>query len=102
MKIFGLKMVEVEIDRHCDVCGVSVLVDCNGTKLEEVGELNANWGYGSKMDGVTHHLDMCESCFQVALEALIEHRRRLNMFDDNQELHDENFGIVHSRPLPNI
>lgn len=38
------------------------------------------------MDGITHHLDMCESCFQVALSALKEHRRSIVMFDDEQDL----------------
>lgn len=66
------------------------MVDSNGVQLEEVGELTANWGCGSKMDGITHHLDMCESCFQVAFSALKEHRRSTVMFDDEQDLPDEN------------
>ena len=45
------------------------------------------------MDGIIHHLDMCESCFQVALSALKEHRRSIVMFDDEQDdLPDEKFG----------
>lgn len=45
------------------------------------------------MDGINHHLDMCESCFQVALSALKEPRRSIVMFDDEQELPEENFGV---------
>ncbi|QIR94252.1 hypothetical protein FR729_14940 [Vibrio alginolyticus] len=98
MKVYGQKTIEVVVDRHCDICGVSVMVDSNGVQLEEVGELTANWGGGgSKMDGITHHLDMCESCFQVALSALKEHRRSIVMFDDEQDLPDENFGVDCSR-----
>ncbi|EGQ8132264.1 hypothetical protein C4C99_RS20635 [Vibrio parahaemolyticus] len=93
MKVYGQKTIEVVVDRCCDICGTSVMVvDSNGVKLEEVGELTANWGFRSKMDGITHHLDMCESCFQVALSALKEHRRSIVMFDDEQDLPDEKFG----------
>ncbi|MGI2877740.1 hypothetical protein ACRTEE_15905 [Vibrio alginolyticus] len=93
MKVYGQKTIEVVVDRCCDICGTSVMVvDSNGVKLEEVGELTANWGFGSKMDGINHHLDMCESCFQVALSALKEHRRSIVMFDDEQDLPDEKFG----------
>ncbi|WP_237708184.1 hypothetical protein [Vibrio sp. EJY3] len=44
MKVYGQKTIEVVVDRHCDICGVSVMVDSNGVQLEEVGELTANWG----------------------------------------------------------
>lgn len=94
MKVYGPKTVEVVVERYCDVCGASVMVDSNGVKLEEVGELTASWGFGSKMDGTVHHLDMCESCFQVALSSLKEHRRSIVMFDDKQDLPDENFGVI--------
>ncbi|MGF1700523.1 hypothetical protein L4D09_09440 [Photobacterium makurazakiensis] len=94
MKIYGLKQVEVVVDRRCDVCGASVLIDCDGARVEEVGELTASWGYGSKNDGISHHLDLCENCFHVALLALIDHRRGINMFDS--ELPDEDFGVRQS------
>ncbi|NOH51169.1 hypothetical protein F0262_24475 [Vibrio rotiferianus] len=76
------KTIEVVVERCCDVCGSSVMVELNDLKLEEAGKLTPNWGGGSKMDGITHHLDMCESCFQVALSALKEHCRSIVMFDD--------------------
>lgn len=94
MKVYGQKTIEVVVARHCDICGVSVMVDSNGVQLEEVGELTASWG--AKMYGITHHLDMCESCFQVALSALKEHRRSIVMFDDEQDLPDESFGVDRS------
>ena len=90
MKVYGQKTIEVVVDRHCDISGVSVMVDSNGVQLEEVGELTASWE--AKMDGITHHLDMCEICFQVALSALKEHRQSIVMFDDEQYLPDEKFG----------
>ncbi|MGO2323708.1 hypothetical protein [Vibrio casei] len=96
MKVYGLKQVEVVIDRRCDVCGNSVFVDCNGHKYEVVGELSAHWGYGSDLDGINHHLDICQDCFQFALSALKEHRRSIAMFDKTQELPDDNFGVNNS------
>ncbi|CAE6934469.1 hypothetical protein ACOMICROBIO_NCLOACGD_03585 [Vibrio sp. B1ASS3] len=71
---------------------LAAMVDSNGVQLEEASELTANWGFWSKMDGITHHLDMCESCFQVALSALKEYRRSVVIFDDNQDLPDEKIG----------
>ncbi len=44
MKIYGQKTIEVVVDRYCDICGTSVMVDSNGVQLGEVGELIANWG----------------------------------------------------------
>ena len=92
MKVYGQKTIEVVVDRYCDICGASVMVDSNGVQLQEVGELTANWGFGSKMDCTNHHLDMCENYFQVALSAPKEHRRSIVMFDDEQDLPDEKFG----------
>jgi hypothetical protein len=102
MKVYGQKYVEVVIDRHCDVCGISVMIESSGVELEEVGELTASWGFGSKMDGITHHLDMCENCFQVALLALKDHRRSIVLFDEEQELPDENFGVDYSQSNANL
>ncbi len=73
MKVYGQKTIEVVVDRYCDICGASVMVDSNGVKLEEVGELTANWGFGSKMDGINHHLDMCESCIICSKGASPKH-----------------------------
>ncbi|EOX4826796.1 hypothetical protein ACG9VU_001176 [Vibrio alginolyticus] len=50
--------------------------------------------YGQKTIEVVvdRYCDICESCFQVALSALKEHRRSIVMFDDEQDLPDEKFG----------
>ena len=77
MKIYGMQLVETVTDRICDVCGDSVIKDVNGHKYSESGELKAQWGYGSKEDGVCYQLDLCEDCFKVALLALKDHRRTL-------------------------
>lgn len=42
MKIYGKQVVETIIDRMCDVCGNTVMVDVKGHKYEEVGELTLN------------------------------------------------------------
>ncbi len=99
MKIYGKQVAVTVVDRACDVCGQSVMVDVNGHKYEEAGELQAHWGYGSKEDGIFYHLDLCENCFKVALAALKDHRRSIVMLDKNQELPDEDFGIDKSRTL---
>ena len=93
MKILAEKMVETVVDRICDVCNGSVMVEVNNEKYEECGELTACWGYGSKNDGTAYHLDLCERCFTVALLALKDHRRSLVMFDNDHELPNETFGV---------
>ena len=97
MKIFAERLVETVVDRVCDVCKESVMIDVGGNKVEEYGELKAQWGYDSKLDGNTYHLDLCESCFKVALFALKDHKRSLFMFDDESNLPDEKFGLDSAR-----
>jgi hypothetical protein len=88
MKIFEERIVETVLDRVCDVCNESVMTDI------DYGELHARWGYCSKEEGNTYHLDLCESCFKVALFALKHHKRSLFMFDDDENnIPDEKFGI---------
>ena len=99
MKIFGEKVIETVVDCVCDVCGKSLFIDVDGEKCEEAGELKAQWGYGSKEDGIAYHLDLCEDCFKVALLTLKDHRRNLVLFDESQDLPDENFGIDEFRTL---
>jgi hypothetical protein len=93
MKITEERLIETVIDRVCDVCGSSVMIDVGGHKYEECGELKANWGYGSKNDGDSYQLDLCERCFQVALLALRDEYRSVVMFDDDRELPDDKFGL---------
>lgn len=99
MKIYGKQVVETVIDRICDVCGNSVMIDINGHKYEEAGELKADWGYGSREDGTSYHMDLCQDCFKVALIALKDHRRSIVMFDEEHELPGDDFGIDKSRTL---
>jgi hypothetical protein len=35
MKVFAEKLVNTEVDRNCDVCGESVMVECGGHKYAE-------------------------------------------------------------------
>ena len=87
-----MQLVNTVVDRVCDVCGNSVMIDLIGHKYEEVGELRASWGYGSKEDGASYHLDLCETCFKFAVDALKEHRK-LFMLDKSIGLSEEDFGI---------
>ncbi|MFB2681170.1 hypothetical protein [Shewanella mangrovisoli] len=97
MKFYEKQLVNTVLDRVCDVCGNSVMIDVNGHKYQEVGELKAHWGYGSKEDGTAYHLDLCEACFRYAVSSLRELRRSTIMFDKDQEFPSEDFGIDKSR-----
>ena len=94
MKIYAERLIETVVERTCDVCNESVMIAVAGHKYEECGELKAVWGYASKQDGDSYHLDLCESCFKVALFALRDHRRGVVMFDDKQDLPDDKFGLA--------
>lgn len=97
MKLYEKQLISTVVDRVCDVCGNSVMIDINGQKYEEVGELKADWGYGSMDDGTSYHLDLCENCFRFAVSTLKELRRSNVMFDKDLELPNEDFGIDKSR-----
>jgi hypothetical protein len=97
MKYYQIQFVNSLVDRVCDVCGSSVMIDINGHKVEKVGEINAHWGCGSQENGTAYHLDLCENCFKFAMAALKEHRRSTIMFDKTQELPSDDFGIDNTR-----
>jgi hypothetical protein len=90
VKVYAEKIVETMVDKICDVCEDSVLIEGNH---EETGSLSASFGYGSKEDGNVYHLDLCERCFKEALFALRDKRRAIFMFDDEKDLVDEKFGL---------
>jgi hypothetical protein len=97
MKIFAERTVETVVDRVCDVCKESVMIDV-GNKIQKCGELKAQWAEGSKEDGNAYHLELCESCFKVALYSLKHHKRSLFMFDDDENnLPDDKFGLDSAR-----
>ena len=94
MKILKEKLVESVVDRICDICEESVMINNGNEKLEECGELHASFGCGSKLeDGNKYHLDLCEKCFKVALFALRDYRRSIAMFDNDLRIPDETFGL---------
>jgi hypothetical protein len=90
VKVYAEKIVETIVDKICDVCEDSVLIEGN---YEETGTLSASFGYRSKEDGNVYHLDLCEKCFKTALLALRDKRRSIFMFDDEKNLVDEKFGL---------
>lgn len=97
MKITEKRLVETVVDRVCDVCDTSLIVEINKEKYEECAELKATWGYGSKQDGKCYHLDLCERCFMTALYALRDERRANVMFNEDIQLPDDSFGLDLSR-----
>ena len=94
MKVYAEKFVETIVDKICDVCEQSVMIEVSKHKYEECGELKASFGYGSKEDGKVYQLDLCESCFKTALYVLRDQRRAEFMFDEKKDLSDEKFGLV--------
>lgn len=97
MKTFAERFVETVVDRVCDVCKESVMKNVGDGRVEEFGELKAQWGFGSKEDKNTYHPDLCESFFTVALFVLKNHRRSLFMFDEENDLPNEKFGLYSTR-----
>lgn len=78
-------------DIHCAVCASNTRVPGYGQQL---GTLEARWGYGSKHDGERYRVHLCESCFFQALAYLREQRRIHTFFDDEQPADDHVFGRV--------
>jgi len=93
MKVFEKRLVDTVVDRMCDVCNESVMKKVADEHFEECAEFKANFGYGSKLDGNSYHLDLCEDCFMTALYALKDKRRSVVMFNDVQDMPSENFGL---------
>ena len=93
MKVYAEKLVKTVVDKICDVCEESVIIELNNGKYEESGKLRANFGYGSQEDGNVYDLDLCEKCFKTALYALREQRREKFMLDD------EKFGLDPKRSV---
>jgi hypothetical protein len=81
MKIYAERIVETMVDKICDVCDESVVIE---EECEESGTLSASFRYGSKEDGNVYNLDLCEACFKTALFALKDQRRAIFMFDDEK------------------
>jgi hypothetical protein len=60
MKKYKTRQAKALVDICCDVCDKS----CK-TPLDdyEVATLSAQWGYHSRKDGESYHVDLCEDCF---------------------------------------
>jgi hypothetical protein len=59
MNIFTERFVETVVDRVCDVCKESVMTDVGGgDKIEEYGELKAQWATARKLTE-THIILIC-------------------------------------------
>lgn len=94
MEMKAIQPIEVITDILCDVCDQSTKHELDGTHLFEVGQLKANWGYGSKHDGERYQLDLCESCFFYAISVLKREKRDRHMFDEDFDLSQlDDFGL---------
>ncbi|MCE0962199.1 hypothetical protein [Pseudomonas putida] len=90
MKITGPVETEAVIDVRCDVCDSTTLL-ANGNL--QYGLLQAHWGYGALHDGERYEVHLCESCFFATIAYLKQERRTVNLFEENQQQPEENFGL---------
>ena len=52
----------------CNKCGKRMLV-ANGTVMEGVCSVEADWGYFSGKDGEHHSFDLCEACYDEVVKS---------------------------------
>jgi hypothetical protein len=83
--------IESQSDICCDVCDANTRVPGYGN---QVGYLQALWGYGSQHDGERYRVHLCETCFFGALAYLRQERRINELFDEVQPVDDHAFGRV--------
>lgn len=93
MKTTEKRTVDVITKHICDVCDQVFEVPEGSDSAVNIGQLSAQWGYGSSQDGSRYHLDLCEQCFGIALSYLKDHRRSIVMFDGEKALPDDSFGL---------
>ncbi|NVZ75188.1 hypothetical protein HX859_09855 [Pseudomonas gingeri] len=91
MKITGRVEVEAVTDVRCDVCDRSTRL---GSGNLEYGTLHAHWGYGALHDGERYEVHLCEACFFATLAYLKQERRTANMFEDDPQRPDGDFGLA--------
>lgn len=91
MKITGPVETEAVIDVRCDVCDTSTRLE-NGNL--QYGMLQAHWGFGAYHDGQRYEVHLCESCFFATIAYLKQERRTVNLFEDNQQQLEGNFGLA--------
>jgi len=54
---------ETKLERAlCNCCGKELFVE-NGILKEGFCEVEVEWGYFSKKDGMKHSFDLCEECY---------------------------------------
>lgn len=53
----------------CNMCGEEIGKNEFGYTHEHV-TLEKQWGYGSPRDGETHHIDICQQCYEKLLSQM--------------------------------
>jgi len=78
MKTFGKKTVEIEYTKslNCDMCGANC-VAFDDFLRENYATLQADWGYGSKYDGLKFEVHLCEDCFFYVLDFIRNERNKV-------------------------
>ncbi len=61
-KTISVKKQEIE-EIYCNVCGKPIQKNNHGY-FEDHLHIEKTWGYNSKYDGETHHIDVCQSCYE--------------------------------------
>lgn len=99
MKLYEEQTVKVVSDVKCDVCGASTLAEHG---VINAGSLKATWGFGSKHEGDSYEIDLCEVCFFDTLSHLKRERQSPRLFTDKAEngaAGAEDFGRVNKASL---
>ena len=66
------RVTPVLVDVTCDVCHTSCRTPLDNY---EYATLAARWGYHSRKDGTTEHMDLCEDCFDDVVKYLHAHKK---------------------------
>ncbi len=61
--------VETVATVTCNMCGEEIKVNQFGY-FDEYVTIEKTWGYGSRYDGETHSIDLCENCYTEMLKKL--------------------------------
>lgn len=76
MKTYKEELRKVVDEILCDCCGESCTITEPVTE-HEYGELIATWGYFSDQDGIQYDIQLCEKCFNEAINFLKKKRKQI-------------------------
>lgn len=92
MKKYKTRQAKVLVDICCDVCGKSCKNDYDKELDRELSQnvdfeyatLRATWGYFSRKDGESYHLDICENCFDDVVKHIDAQKTQKRENENNE------------------